>query len=101
MKGRDGYDFDGNSIRVELSRGGTMGRGGMGGGGGGGGGGYRYSPERGRACMHACAWAVPLQHTRMQAQHCLQGICKHTQLFVMTGIDSRSQLGCWWLSVER
>ena len=38
MKGRDGYDFDGNSIRVELSRGGTMGRGGMGGGGGGGGG---------------------------------------------------------------
>ena len=40
VKGRDGYDFDGNSIRVELSRGGTMGMGGgrsMGGGGGGGG----------------------------------------------------------------
>ena len=51
MKGRDGYDFDGNSIRVELSRGGTMGRGmgGMGGGGGGGGGGFRCDAERAHA----------------------------------------------------
>jgi len=41
VRGRDGYDFGGSRVRVEISRGSTGGGmgGGMGGGGGGGGGG--------------------------------------------------------------